>query len=83
VGCQFLDLLAVELGPGQPVDERPHAGIDGESGLVTAVVGIAPEKMLESGPVFVKTLAEIHLSHRELILIGEEHVPGKTLHRAI
>jgi hypothetical protein len=31
----------------------------------------------------VKTLAEIHLSHRELILIGEEHVPGKTLHRAI
>ena len=50
---------------------------------MAAVVGVAPEEMLEPGPVLVKTLPEIDLAHGELVLIGEEHVPGKALHRAI
>jgi hypothetical protein len=39
--------------------------------------------MFEPGSMLVQTLAEVDLAHRELVLVGQEDIPGETLHRAI
>ncbi len=68
-------LIVVEPGRDQPLDQGRETGGHTEAGLMGSVVGIGPEEVVEPSRPLGEAFSQVELSHDELVVIGEERSP--------
>ena len=71
--AQVLDVAVLEAGAAHPVEDPFQPGVDAVTRLMRAVIGIAAEEVIELDLFFVQAHTVIHLGHRDLVVIGEQH----------
>jgi hypothetical protein len=64
------------VGTQDPVQKPLQAGVDAIASLVRAIVGIAPEKVVELHLLLMQTGPIVELGHGKLVLIGEQNALG-------
>ena len=70
---QHIEIPIREPNLLHPFEERVESGKHRISGLMTAVVGIATEEVVELRQPLVQAAAEVELGHRELVLVCEQN----------
>ena len=73
LAAQIVEVLGAEAHVLHPVHQPLQAGVDAVAGLVAAIVGIAPEEVVELDNRFVQTHAVVELGHGQLVLVGEKN----------
>ncbi len=67
---EIRQILVPDVRGAHPVQEPVQPGVDAVTGLVRAVVRVAPEEVIKLRTLLVQSHPVVELRHRQLVLIG-------------
>ena len=76
LAAQIGDIFFSEMRFLHPVTQPFQPGVNAVAGLVTTVVGITAEEVIELGTHLVQAGAKVNLCHGKLVLIRKQNTFG-------